>query len=116
VPFVTPSWDSSIPSWETFYVWWLDPKRETLSRQLLPPGPWVTDAKRDVILGRAERNFSCGTDCYRHYDIEVDSGSILVIISGRSSAVSDSALGTYRLSPGEASWRKVKNGQPETTQ
>jgi hypothetical protein len=114
--FVAPAWDSSIPSWEAFYVWWFDPTKATLSRKLLPAGPWVADAKRDMVLGRAARNFSCGTDCYRHYDIEANAGSILVTISGRSSAVSDSVIGTYRLNPGEVVWKKVKDGQPEPTQ
>jgi hypothetical protein len=114
--FVAPSWDSSVPSWEAFYVWWFDPKRQTLSRNLLPPGPWVADAKRDAPLGREAHNFPCGTDCYRHYDIEVDSGSILVTISGRASALSDTVMGTYRLNPGGTSWKKIKDGKPEATQ
>ena len=114
VPFVSPPWDSSVPSWEKFYVWWFDPRKETLLRKLLPPGPWVADAKRDMILGRGARNFSCGTDCYRHYEIEANAGGILVTISGRLSAVSDSVIGTYRLNPSDASWKKIKDGQPET--
>jgi hypothetical protein len=105
-----------VPSWEAFYVWWFDPKKATLTRRLLPAGPWVADAKRDMILGREVRNFSCGTDCFRHYDIDVDSGNILVTISGRSSAVSESVIGTYQLTPGGTSWKKIKDGQPESTQ
>jgi hypothetical protein len=113
--FVSPPWDASVPSWEEFYVWWLDPKKETLTRKLLPAGPWVADAKRDTALGRGVRNFSCGTDCYRHYDIEADAGRILVTISGRSSAVSESVIGTYRLDSGNT-WTKVKEGQPDPSQ
>jgi hypothetical protein len=114
--FVTPPWDSSVPSWEAFYVWWFDPNKLELTRSLLPAGPWVADAKLDKVLGRDARNFSCGTDCYRHYDVQADSGSILVTISGRASAVSESVIGTYRLSPGGSSWKKIKDGQPESTQ
>ena len=114
--FVSPPWDSSVPSWQHFYVWWFDPKKETLSRELLPAGPWVDDAKQDQILNRRDRDFACGIDCYRHYDIEVDSGTILVTISGRASAVSENVLGMYRLNPGGKKWTKIKDGQPESAQ
>jgi hypothetical protein len=114
ITFLTPSWSPSTPSWEHFYIWSFDAKRETIVRQLLPAGPWVTDAKLDVILGRDFRNFSCGTDCYRHFDIKADSGKILVTISGRSSAVSENVLGTYMLDQGGKKWIKIKDGKPES--
>ena len=114
VSFLTPSWDTTPPSWQSFYVWWLDPKNDAITRQLLPTGPWVTDAKLDMILGRTFRNSSCGTDCYRHYDIAVDSGIILVTITGRTSAVSERVTGTYQLRPGDTNWKKIKDGQPES--
>ena len=113
VTFLTPSWNAALPTWEQFYVWWFDAKNEAIRRQLLPPGPWVTDAKLDTVLGRDLRNFSCGTDCYRHFEIKTDSGNILVGISGRSSAVSERVIGTYRLGQGDKAWKKIKDGTPE---
>jgi hypothetical protein len=113
IMFLTPSWSPSIPSWEDFYVWWFDAKHDTIVRQLLPAGAWVTDAKLDVVLGRDLRNFSCGTDCYRHFEIKADSGKIFVTISGRSSAVSEGVMGTYSLDQGGKKWVKIKAGKPE---
>jgi hypothetical protein len=109
VSFLTSSWDSSLPSWETFYVWWLDAKNETITRQFLPAGPWVADAMNDGVLLRAFRNFSCGTDCYRHYAMTVASGDVFVTISGRPSAISESVTGTYKLGPGGTTWERTKN-------
>lgn len=112
--FLTPSWSPSQPSLEEFYVWWFDAKHETLQRQLLPRGPWITDAKLDMVLGRAARNFSCGTDCYRHYDVAINSGNVMVTNSGRRSAVSESVMGTYRLRKNSTKWEKVADGKPES--
>jgi hypothetical protein len=36
VTFVTPPWNAALPSWEQFYVWWLDAKKDTIKRQLVP--------------------------------------------------------------------------------
>jgi hypothetical protein len=113
VSFKSASWDKTLPSWEHFDAWWLDTEHATLEHVVLPPGLWVSDAKKDDLLLRDTRNFSCGTDCYRSYDIKVDSGSILVEIAGRSSAISEKVLGTYRLAAGASSWTKIKDGQPE---
>lgn len=101
VSFTTPSWDKSIASWQHYYVWWLDAKTNKIQRTLLPPGPWVSDAKLDIVLGRAFKNFSCGVGCYRHAEItRVEDGVIYVTVTGRPSAISSSALGTYKLSGG----------------
>ena len=110
--FVTPSWDSTQSSLEHLYVWWLDLQKKSIRRTLLPQGPWMDDAKRDVTLGRALQNFSCGIECYRHYEIAADAGTIFATISGRTSALSESTLGTYKLSPGDAKWVKIRNGKP----
>jgi hypothetical protein len=106
--FLSPSWNPSLPSWQKFYVWWFDARHDQIERELLPAGPWVADARLDGPL-RDARNFSCGTDCYRDYAINVDAGSIFVVISGRPSAISASVTGTYQLSPGSTEWRKIKN-------
>jgi hypothetical protein len=108
--FLTPPWNPALPTWEQFYVWWFDAKNQTIARQLLPDGPWVADAKLDKVLGRDLRNFSCGTDCYRHFEIKADSGNILVQISGRASAVGESVVGTYKLAKGSAKWEMIKKG------
>jgi hypothetical protein len=113
VTFLTPPWDGALPTWEQYYVWWFDAKNETIRRQLLPPGPWVSDAKLDKVLGRDLRNFSCGTDCYRHFEIKADSGNILVEISGRASAVSESVIGTYKLDKANDKWIMIKKGKPD---
>jgi len=113
VTFLTPPWNGALPSWEQFYVWWFDAKKETIKRQLLPQGPWVADAKRDRELSRDAKNFSCGTDCYRHYDIKTDSGKLFVTITGRLSALSEDVMGTYSLSEGDNKWGKIKEGKPE---
>jgi hypothetical protein len=110
--FLTPSWDSTQASLEHFYVWWLDPQKKTLGRALLPQGPWVGDAKLDKILARDVRNFSCGTGCYRNYEADADSGNIFMTISGRTSAVSEKILGTYKLGPDDTKWRKIRDGNP----
>lgn len=75
----------------------------------------MSDAKLDKILARDVRNFSCGTDCYRRYDVEADFGSILMTITGRASAVSEKVLGTYRLGPNDTKWTKIRDGKPEQT-
>jgi len=111
--FLTPPWNPALPSWEQFYIWWLDAKNGSVERQLLPAGPWVADAKLDKVLGRDLRNFSCGTDCYRRFAIQADAGNILVTISGRTSAVNEKVLGTYKLDKGSKEWRKIKDGKPE---
>jgi hypothetical protein len=116
VSFKSASWDKSLPSWEHFDGWWLDTQSATLEHVVLPTGPWVSDAKKDDLLLRDARNFSCGTDCYRSYEIKVDSGNILVEIAGRLSAISQSVIGTYRLSPGDTNWTKIKAGRPEASQ
>jgi hypothetical protein len=113
--FLTPTWDSTQPSLERFYVWWLDPQKHAVRRVLLPQGPWVGDAKLDLLFARDFRNFSCGTDCYRKYDVEADSGSVLVTITGRASAVSEKVLGTYRLGPNDTKWTKIRDGKPVQT-
>jgi hypothetical protein len=113
--FLTPSWDSTQSSLEHLYVWWLDPQKHTLRRALLPQGPWVDDAKLDKVLARDMRNFSCGTGCYRQYDVEADSGNVLVTITGRASAVSEKVLGTYKLGPNDTKWTKIRDGKPEET-
>jgi hypothetical protein len=110
--FSTPSWDSSIPSWEHFDAWWLDAKKATIEHIVLPPGPWVTDAKLDPVFLRAFRNFSCGTDCYRHYSLKVDNGNVVVTISGKPSAISESVTGTYKLKPGGGDWEKARSRPP----
>ena len=110
--FTTPSYDSSISSWEHFDAWWLDAKKATIEHIILPPGPWVSDAKLDGLLLRAARNFSCGTDCYRHYSIKVDNGNIFVTISGTSSAISEKVIGTYKLKPGDSNWEKIGSNPP----
>lgn len=110
VGFTSATWDSSIPSWEHFDAWWLDAKNEKIDHIVLPAGPWVTDAKLDAALLREFRNFSCGVDCYRHYNIiKVDSGNIFVSISGTPAAIHESVTGIYKLSPGGTKWEKVKN-------
>jgi hypothetical protein len=110
--FLTPSWDSTQASLEHFYVWWLDPQKKIVRRALLPQGPWVDDAKLDKILARDVRNFSCGTGCYRNYEFEADSGNIFVTISGRTSAVSEKVLGTYKLGQDDTKWSKIRDGKP----
>jgi hypothetical protein len=112
--FLTPSWDSTQASLEHFYVWWLDPRKNTVRRALLPQGPWVDDAKLDKVLARDVRNFSCGTDCYRQYEVEADSGNIFVTITGRTSAVSEKILGTYKLGPDDTKWSKIRDGKPSS--
>lgn len=107
--FNTPSWDSTIPSWEHFDAWWLDANKPSIKHVTLPPGPWVTDARLDAILLRAYRNFSCGTDCYRHYNLKIESGVVLVTIEGRPSAISESVTGTYKLKPDGSDWEKVSS-------
>jgi hypothetical protein len=107
VEFLTPAWDTSSPSWQAFYVWWFDAKRDSIKRVLLPPGPWVDDAKLDGPLLRGMQNFSCGTGCYRHYEITASSGAIYVTIAGRTSAVSAAVTGTYRFDAGSAGWVKL---------
>ena len=109
--FLTPDWDRSIPSWQQFYVWRFDAKTDAVQRVLLPPGPWVADAKLDGIELRAVRNFSCGIDCYRHADIRVNGDNVYVTVTGRASAISESVMGTYRLRLGEKEWLK----QPSTS-
>jgi hypothetical protein len=105
--FITPSWDKSVPSWQHYYVWWLDTNKDEVRRVLLPPGPWVSDAKLDGVLDRDALNFSCGVDCYRHSDIKsADGGDIYVTVTGRSSAIGEAALGTYKLKAGENAWVK----------
>jgi hypothetical protein len=113
VTFLTPPWDSTLPSLENFNVWWFDAKGDTLVRQLLPSGPWVKDAKLDKVLGRDLRNFSCGTDCYRHFAIKADGGKIFMTITGRTSAIGKDVLGMYRLSDDKRSWVKTAEGKPE---
>jgi len=110
--FSTPSYDSSISSWEHFDAWWLDAKNATIEHIVLPPGPWVTDAKLDGLFLRDVRNFSCGTDCYRHYALKVDSGNVFATISGRPSAISESVTGTYKLKPGSKAWEKEEHRSP----
>jgi hypothetical protein len=110
--FLAPSWDSTQPSLERFYVWWLDPQKKIVRRLLLPQGPWVDDAKLDKVLARDVRNFSCGTGCYRNYEVEADSGDIFFTISGRTSAVSEKILGTYKLGPDGTKWNKIRDGKP----
>lgn len=107
--FNSVSWDSSIPSWEHFDAWWLNAKNETIEHIVLPAGPWVSDAKLDIILLRGPRNFSCGVDCYRSYAITVENGNIFVSISGRPSAISQSVTGTYKLSKDGTKWEKIKS-------
>lgn len=107
--FNTPSWDKNIPSWEHFDAWWLDTSQATVEHIILPPGPWVTDAKLDGVFLRGFRNFSCGVDCYRGYEIRVENGNIIASISGRTSAISKSATGTYRLNKNGTDWEKIKN-------
>jgi hypothetical protein len=111
VSFLTPSWNRTLFSWEHFYVWWFDARDDKIERRLLPPGPWVADAKNDGIE-RATRNFSCGTDCYRKYEISVVKGTILVTITGRLSAIAESVLGTYKLGKSDSKWEKIKDGKP----
>jgi hypothetical protein len=113
--FLTPSWDSTQASLENLYVWWLDPQKHSLRRVSLPQGPWVDDAKLDKVLARDMRNFSCGTGCYRQYDIGADSGNVLVTITGRASAVSEKVLGTYKFGPNDTKWTKIRDGKPEQT-
>jgi hypothetical protein len=108
VYFAAQSWDKSLPNWEHFDGWWLDTKRETIEHVVLPAGPWVTDANLDKIFLRAFRNFSCGVECYRHYDIKVDGGSIFVSISGTPAAIHENVTGTFKLLGGGTSWEKVK--------
>lgn len=76
---------------------------------MLPAGPWVADAKLDGPLLRDLRNFSCGVDCYRHYEIKVDRGNIYVAISGTAAAISKSVTGTYVLRAGSPNWEKVSD-------
>jgi hypothetical protein len=110
--FRTPPWDATIPSWEDFYVWRFDAKTDNLNRQLLPPGPWVDDAKFDGAL-RDVRNAPCGTDCYRHFELKLDAGNVFVSISGKESAINRRVLGTYRLSADGRRWEKIKDGIPD---
>jgi len=109
VSFTAASWDITIPSWQKFDAWWLDAKNETLEHIVLPAGPWVSDAKLDKVLLRDVRNFSCGTDCYRSYEIKVENGSIFVTILGRPSAINETVTGTYRLKEDGKGWEKIKN-------
>jgi hypothetical protein len=72
----------------------------------------LDDAKLDKILARDVRNFSCGTGCYRNYEFEADSGNIFVTISGRTSAVGEKVLGTYKLGQDDTKWSKIRDGKP----
>jgi len=72
----------------------------------------VRDAKLDGVYLRGERNFSCGTECYRAYDVDVDSGTIFITITGQASAVSKNILGRYKLGPTDTKWTKIQDGIP----
>ena len=108
-PFKAADYDKSLISWTHFDAWWLDTNNETIEHVVLPPGPWVDDAGLDDVLLRGPRNFACGVDCYRQYDIKVSGGNIVVTITGRPSAISRSATGTYALHAGTSKWEKVSD-------
>ncbi len=106
--FNQADWDKTLPSWSHFEVWWFDPKTESLTHVVLPRGPWVGDAMLDDVFLRSFRNFSCGVDCYRQFELSVDSGNIFVAISGQPAAIHQSMVGTYELRPGSKKWEKVR--------
>lgn len=106
LPFV-PLKNSKTSSWESFDAWLFDIKSEKIEHIILPPGPWVADAQHDGIFLRAVKNFSCGTDCYRGYDLQLINGKIQVNISGKPSAISLDVTGSYKLAPDGKSWQKI---------
>lgn len=106
LPFV-PLKNSKTSSWESFDAWLFDIKSEKVEHIVLPPGPWVADARHDGIFLRAVKNFSCGTDCYRGYDLQLIDGKIQVTISGKPSAISSDVAGTYQLAPDGKTWQKI---------
>jgi hypothetical protein len=106
--FTTPSWNARIPSWEHFDAWWLNAKMGAIEHAILPPGPWVADAKLDGLFLRALRNFSCGVDCYRRYRLtKVEGGNIYINVSGSPAAISQDVVGSYRLPYKGTNWEKI---------
>jgi hypothetical protein len=102
------------PAWAPFNAWWFDPQSRSLAHIVIPNGPWFSDVAADAIV-RPFSCFSCGCDCYRHYDVKVSGGSIFIQISAEYSALRDVTTGTYVLRPASSKWQKIPGTESSTT-
>lgn len=101
------------PGWAPFDAWWFDPQTGSLAHIVIPDGPWFSDVAADPIL-RPMSCFSCGCDCYRHYDVKVSAGSIFIRITAEHGALRDATTGIYVLRPASLKWQKVPGTESST--
>jgi len=105
--------DAYQPSWAPFDAWWFDPNTVSLTHIVLPDGPWYADVASDPLF-RPLGCFSCGCDCYRHYEIKVGGGSVFISIAATYGALHDATTGIYILKGGAPKWRKIAGTDTNT--